>query len=171
MNLFHRLAWIEYPNEELDEGDINNELSYSKDAVAFYSNLFYSLDKDKIHSLTTSLSYNQSNYDIMLTHFYNNDFIAKNATTSFINTSFVHNYNEHNQWFFNYDYDLKQSFNHQWDVGWTHRQKCWGSKVSFGQERIPNVERSFKNNKIYFELTLNPFGGIAQNQEFSSQGR
>jgi LPS-assembly protein len=171
MNFFHRLAWIDYPNEELDEGDINNELSYRGEALTFYSNLFYSLDKDKIHSLTTSLSYNQSNYDIMLTHFYNNDFIVRNATTSFINTSFVHNYNEHNQWFFNYDYDLKQDFNHQWDVGWTHRQKCWGSKVSFGQERIPNVERSFRNNKIYFELTLNPFGGIAQNQEFSSQGR
>jgi LPS-assembly protein len=171
MNLFHRLAWIEYPNEEFDEGDINNEISYNKDAVSFYSNLFYSLDKDKIHSLTTSLSYNQSNYDIMLTHFYNDDFIVENATTSFINTSFVHNYNEHNQWFFNYDYDLKQDFNHQWDIGWSHRQKCWGAKVSFGQERIPNVERSFKNNKIYFELTLNPFGGIAQNQEFSSQGR
>ena len=171
MNFFHRLAWVEYPNEELDQGDINNEISYQRESLTFYSNLFYSLDKDKIHSLTTSLSYNQSNYDIMLTHFYNNDFIVKNATTSFINTSLVHNYNEHNQWFFNYDYDLKQNFNHQWDVGWTHRQKCWGSKVSFGQERIPNIERSFKNNKIYFELTLNPFGGIAQNQEFSSQGR
>jgi LPS-assembly protein len=171
MNFFHRLAWVEYPNEELDQGDINNEISYQRESLTFYSNLFYSLDKDKIHSLTTSLSYNQSNYDIMLTHFYNNDFIVKNATTSFINTSLVYNYNEHNQWFFNYDYDLKQNFNHQWDVGWTHRQKCWGSKVSFGQERIPNIERSFKNNKIYFELTLNPFGGIAQNQEFSSQGR
>jgi len=171
LNVFHRLAWVEYPNEELDRGDMNNEISYHKDSLSFYSNIFYSLDKDKIHSLTTSLSYNQSNYDIMLTHFYNNDLLVKNATTSFINTSFVHNYNEHNQWFFDYDYDLKQGFNHQWDVGWTHRQKCWGSKVSFGQERIPNVERSFKNNKIYFELTLNPFGGIAQNQEFSSQGR
>jgi len=170
MTLSHRLAWIEYPNEELDRGDINNEISYSKNSLDFYSNLFYSLDKDKIHSLTTSLSYNQSNYDIMLTHFYNNDFIFENET-SFINTSFIHNYNEHNQWFFNYDYDLQKGFNNQWDIGWSHRQKCWGSKISFGQERIPNIEHSFKNNKIYFELTLNPFGGIAQNQEFSSQGR
>jgi len=171
MNLFHRLAWVEYPNEELDKGDINNEISYRGESLDFYSNLFYSLDKDKIHSLTTSLSYNQSNYDIILTHFYNNDFLVKNRTTSFINSSFVHNYNKHNQWFFNYDFDLKQDFNHYWDIGWSHRQKCWGSKVSFGQERIPNVESSFRNNKIYFELTLNPFGGIAQNQEFSSQGR
>jgi LPS-assembly protein len=171
MNLFHRLAWIEYPNEILDQGDINNELSYSGENLTLYSNLFYSLDRDKIHSLTTSLSYNQSNYDIMLTHFYNNDFVVNNEKTSFINSSLIHNYNQHNQWFFNYDYDLKQQFNHQWNVGWTHRQKCWGAKLSIGQERIPNVESSFKNNMLYLELNLNPFGGIAHNQEFSSQGR
>jgi len=171
MTLSHQLAWIEYPKEELSQGDINNEFSYKGESIQLYSNLFYSLNRDKIHSLTTSLSYNQSNYDIMLTHFYNNDFIVKDEITSFISTSFVHNYNEHNQWFFTYGYDLEQSFNHQWNLGFTHRQKCWGAKVSFGQERIPNVEKSFTNNMVYFELTLNPFGGIAKNQEFSSQGR
>jgi hypothetical protein len=107
----------------------------------------------------------------MLTHFYNNDFIINNEKTSFINTSLVHNYNKHNQWFVNHDYDLEQNFNHQWSVGWSHRQKCWGAKLSIGQERIPNVESSFRNNMLYLELNLNPFGGIAQNQEFSSQGR
>ena len=171
MNFFHRLAWVEYPQEVFDEGDINNEFSYNKENLNIYSNLFYSLDKDKIHSLTTSLSYNQSNYDIMLTHFYNNDFVVNNEKTSFINTSLVHNYNRHNQWFFNYDYDLEKKFNHQWNIGWSHKQKCWGAQISIGQERIPNVDSSFKNNMLYLELNLNPFGGIAQNQEFSSQGR
>jgi len=171
MTLFHRLAWIEYPHQLFDKGDLNNEFSYDKNNFNFYSNLFYSLDNNEIHSLTTSLSYNQSNYDIMLTYFYNNDFIVENEKTSFINTSLVHNYNRHNRWFLNYDYDLEQQFNHQWNIGWTHRQKCWGAKISLGQERIPNIESSFKNNMIYFELNLNPFGGIAQNQEFSSQGR
>lgn len=171
LNFFHRLSWIEYPNETLDKGDINNEFSYNGESFGVYSNFFYSLDKDKIHSLTTTLSYNQSNYDIILTHFYNNDFIDKNRVTSFIHSSFVNNYNRYNQWFFDYDYDLKQDFNHKWELGWSHRQKCWGAKLSFGQESIPNIEESFKNNKIYFELTLNPFGGIEQNQEFSSKGR
>jgi len=171
MRFSHQLAWVEYPQEASTRGDINNEISYQGVNFDLYSNLFYSLNRDKIHSLTTSLSYNQSNYDIMLTHFYNNDFILKNEITSFISTSLVHRYNRHNQWFFTYAYDLEQKFNHQWDLGLTHKQKCWGAKVSFGQERIPNVERSFKNNMVYFELTLNPFGGISQNQEFSLQGR
>jgi LPS-assembly protein len=170
MSFSHQLAWVDYPDERLSRGDINNEFYYKGESLNLYSNLFYSLNRDKIDSLTTSLSYNQSNYDIMLTHFYNSD-LVENELTSFISTSFVHKYNEHNQWFFTYGYDLKQEFNHQWNLGLTHRQKCWGAKLSFGQERIPNVERSFKNNRIYFELTLNPFGGIAKNQEFSSQGR
>ena len=171
MNLFHRLAWIEYPNEVLDRGDINNEMAYTGDAFYIYSNLFYSLDKERIHSLTTSLSYNQSNYDIMLTHFYNNDFTLNSNKTSFVNTSLIHNYNGHNRWFVNYDYDLEKQFNHQWNLGWIHKQKCWGAQFSIGQERIPNLNSSFKNNMLYLELNLNPFGGIAQNQEFSSQGR
>ncbi len=170
MNLFNRVALVEYPKENLDKGDINNEFSYKQSDFEIYSNLFYSLDKDKIHSLTNSLTYNQRNYDIILTHFYNNDFIEKDKATSFISGSFIHNYNNNNQWFFDYDYDLKQNFNHQWDIGWSHRKKCWSAKLSLGQERIPNIVDNFRNNIIFFELRLNPFGGISQNQEFSSQG-
>lgn len=173
MNLFHRLAWIKFPNEHLNQqGDINNELGYTSEHINLYSNLFYSLDEAQIHSSTSSLSYNQNNYDIMVTHFYNYDFMVNKEKTSFINTSFIHNYNKHNQWFVNYDYDLEKSFNHQWHIGWTHRQKCWGAKVSLGQERIPNIDDSFTNTMLYFELNLNPLGGISQNieQEFSSQG-
>jgi LPS-assembly protein len=173
MNLYHRFAWIYFPKEEFNRGDINSELSYEGENLTLYSNLFYSLDKDKIHSLTTSLGYNQSNYDIMLTHFYNYDFVVDQEKTSFINTAFTQNYNKNNQWFFNYDYDLEKSFNHQWFVGWSHKQKCWGAKLTIGQERIPNLDGTFRNNMLYFELNLNPLGGISQSieQKFSSQGR
>lgn len=172
MNFFHRLAWIEYPNQMVAQRDLNNEFSYDTDILHFYSNLFYSLKENKIHSFTNSVSYNQSNYDIMLTHFYNYDFILNEKRTSFLTTGLTHNYNQHNQWFMNYDYDLEKSFNHQWNIGWAHKQKCWGARVSIGQERIPNLNDSFKNTLLYFELNLNPLGGISQNieQEFSSQG-
>ncbi len=173
MNFYHRLAWIHFPEEKLNRGDVNSEFSYDGENLNLYSNLFYSLDKDEIHSLTTSLGYNQSNYDIMLTHFYNYDFEVEQEKTSFINASFIHNYNKHNQWFFNYDYDLEKSFNHQWYIGWAHKQKCWGAKLSIGQERIPNLDGMFRNNMLYFELNLNPLGGISQSieQKFSSQGK
>ena len=173
MNLFHRLAFAQFPKDKLSKGDVNNEFGYTVDNLNLYSNLFYSLDKSTLRSLTSSVSYNQSNYDIMLTHFYNNDFLLDNEKTSFINAEFRHRYNKHNQWFAAVDYDLSQNFNHQWNIGWVHRQKCWGATLSIGQEQIPNVDSSFKNNMLYFELNLNPLGGIAQSveQEFSSQGR
>ncbi|CAA6819831.1 MAG: LPS-assembly protein LptD [uncultured Sulfurovum sp.] len=173
MNLFHRVALVRFPQENLSKGDVNNELGYSKEHLNLYSNLFYSLDRSMLRSLTSSLSYNQSNYDIMLTHFYNNNFSVNSEKTNFINTELVHNYNKHNQWFTAADYDLSQKFNHQWQVGWRHQQKCWAASISIGQEQIPNVDSSFKNNMLYFELNLNPLGGISQSveQEFSSQGR
>ena len=173
MNLFHRLALVRFPNDALSKGDFNNEFGYTNENLNLYSNLFYSLDKRKMRSVTSSLTYNQSNYDIMLTHFYNNDFLLNNKKTSFISTEFRHNYNKHNQWFTSGDYDLVQNFNNQWHVGWTHRQKCWAASISIGQEQIPNVDSSFTNNMLYFELNLNPIGGIAQNieQEFSSKGK
>ncbi len=173
MNLFHRFAFVRFPNGEFAEGDINNEFGYTVDSLNLYSNLFYSLDRSSVRSLTSSITYNQSNYDIMLTHFYNNDFLLDNEKTSFINAEFRHRYNKHNQWFAAGDYDMSQQFNHQWNIGWVHQQKCWGATLSIGQEQIPNVSSSFQNNMLYFELNLNPLGGIAQSveQEFSSQGR
>ena len=173
VNLFHRLAFIQFPKELLSQGEVNNEFGYTAENLSLYSNGYYSLDRQELRSLTSSLSYKQSNYDIMLTHFYNNDASLNNEKSSFINAGVRHQYSDHNQWFANVDYDLAQQFSHQWQIGWEHRQKCWSAKLSLGQERIPNVERSFLNNMLYFELNLNPLGGIAQSveQEFSSQGR
>ena len=172
MNFFHRVALTRYPHSELAQGDLNNEVGYTNENLNLYSNLFYSLDKDQVHSLTTSVSYTKSDYDIMMTHFYNYDLILDREQTSFLHTSFTHTYNQHNQWYVNTDYDLKNNFNHKWNIGWIHKQKCWGAKLSFGQERIPNIDRSFRNNMIYFELSLNPIGSISKNieKEFTREG-
>ena len=172
LNLFHRMGMISYPHSDLPQGDINNEFAYTQGYFNFYSNLFYSLDKNKLHSLTTSISYTKSDYDIMMTHFYNYDLILDKEATSFLHTSVTHTINQHNQWYANTDLDLSNSFNHQWNIGWSHRQKCWGAKLSFGQEQIPNVDTSFRNTALYFEIALNPLGAISRNieQDFSRQG-
>ncbi len=173
MNLFQRLAFIKFPqSNSFKKGNINSEIGYTKDSLNFYSNIFYSLDQNELASATTSVTYNQSNYDIMLTHFYNNGFLLNGEQTNFVNGTFYYNLNKSHQWFINGDYDLSQNFNHQWHLGWEHRQKCWGIKLSVGQEVIPNFNTSFRNNIAFFELRLNPIGGISQSieEEFSSQG-
>ncbi len=168
MNFFHRLAFVRFPENRFNRGDINSEFGYTMEHLDLYSNLFYSLDRSTIRSLTSSFTYNQSNYDIMLTHFYNDDFFFNNKKTSFINAEVRHRYSKYNQWFAMVDYDIFQKFNNQWQLGWVHRQKCWGTTLSIGQEQIPNVNSSFQNNMLYFELNLNPFGGIAQSVEQES---
>ena len=172
MTLFHKIGYSSYPQREESKGDIDNEMGYENDRFSLYSNLIYAWNEEKIRSLTSSVRYNQSNYDIMLTHFYNHDFLFNNKKTSFLNGSIVYKKNQESNLFFDMDYDLKQKFNHQWKLGWSHKKKCWSAKVSIGQEVIPNVEESFRNTVLYFELNLNPIGGIQQNIEesFSSQG-
>jgi len=172
LTLFHRLAVTDYADSSLPQGDLNNEFSYHGNNINLYSNLFYSLDKNRLHSLTTSVAYTKNDYDIILTHFYNNDILLNQDTTSFIHASLQHNYNKHNQWYVKSDFDLENSFTHQWEVGWTHKQKCWSATVNFGQEQVPNVGSSFKNTTLFFELSLNPLGSISKNIEndFSGQG-
>ncbi len=172
LNIFHRMGFINYPHSDLPQGDLNNEFGYNKDNFNFYSNLFYSLDKKKLHSLTTTVGYTKSDYDIMMTHFYNYDLILDKKATSFLHTSLTHTLNQHNQWYASTDLDLSNSFTHQWSIGWAHKQKCWGAKLSFAQERIPNVDKSFKNTSLYFEISLNPLGSISKNieKDFSRQG-
>jgi len=172
MNFSQKLTYTTYPKRDESKGDLTHELGYSRDNLNLYSNLTYAWNEKQIRSLTSSLRYNQSNYDIMLTHFYNHDFLFDSKETSFLDIGLVHRYSDKNSWFFNIDYDLEQDFNHQWKLGWTHKQKCWGAKISVGQEIIPNREDSFRNTAFYFELNLHPFGGIKQNyeQDFSTQG-
>jgi LPS-assembly protein len=173
MNLFHRIAYTRFRDVLLEKGDINNEMGYTANNFNLYSNLFYSLDKERIHSLTTSANYNQSDYAIMLTHFYNYDLISDRPETSFLNTSLTYTYNQHNQWIAGAGYDLEQNFNHQWNIGWFHRQKCWGTQLTFGQEQIPNFDSSFRNTMAYFQVTLNPIGAISRGieKDFAPQGQ
>ncbi|MCK4442760.1 MAG: LPS-assembly protein LptD [Sulfurovaceae bacterium] len=172
MRFFHSLGYTQYPNRLKSKGDMINEIGYSDNNFNFYNNLKYAWNEQEIHSMTSSLGYNQSNYDIMLTHFYNNDFLFNNKKSSFVQAQFDLHYQDKNSWFANIDYDLEKGYNHQWSIGLKHKQKCWSGRVSIGQEVVPNIDNSFRNTALSFELNLNPIGGIRQSIEddFSSQG-
>jgi LPS-assembly protein len=172
MSLFHRFGYTSYPQRVESRGDFNNEMGYNGETISLYSNLTYAWNEKQIRSLISSIGYNQNNYDIMLIHFYNNDFLYDNKKTSFLQSEFAHKYSDKNSWFVNFDYDIEQLYNHQWKFGWSHKQKCWSARVSIGQEVVPNVDNSFRNTSLYLELNLNPIGGIEQNieEDFSSQG-
>lgn len=171
MNIFHKLGYTTYPDRVESQGDMINEMGYQRSDIGLYSNLVYSWDVEELRSLTSQFRYNQSNYDIMLTHFYNNDFLFDDKKTSFIDTQLSYRYNDKESWFGSIDYDMDRNFNHKWALGWRHSQSCWSAVVSVGQETIPNRDDSFRNTALYFELNLNPLGGIQQNIEndFSSQ--
>jgi hypothetical protein len=89
-----------------------------------------------------------------------------------LQSRFNYHLNSKDSWVSRFDYNLEQGYNHEWNLGWIHRQKCWSGKISIGQEIVPNRDSSFKNTALYLELNLYPIGGIKQNfeEDFSSQG-
>jgi len=170
MNLFHTLGYSYYPKRDESRGDIISEVGYKSNHLSLYNNFKYAWNEKKMHSITSSIGYNQNNYDIMLTHFYNNDFLFNDKETSFIQAKVDLDYHNKNSWFASIDYDLEQGYNHQWSIGLKHTQRCWSGKIRVGQEVIPNIDSSFRNTALYFELNLNPIGGIQQSieEDFSS---
>jgi len=172
MNLFHTLGYSYYPNRDESKGDIISEVGYKSDRLSLYNNFRYAWNEKKMHSITSSIGYNQNNYDIMLTHFYNNDFLFNDKKTSFVQAKVDLHYRNKNSWFASIDYDLEQGYNHQWDIGLIHKQECWSGAIKIGQEVVPNIDDSIRNTVLYFELNLNPIGGIQQSieEDFSSQG-
>jgi len=171
-NFSHSFWYSHYPKREKSQGDIINEIEYKRGNINIYNNLKYALEERELHSLTTSLTYNKSNYDIMLTHFYNNDLLFNNKKTSFLQSRVDYKIDKEDTYIVKFDYNLEKGYNHEWSLGWQHRQKCWSGKVSIGQEIVPNRDSSFKNTALYVELNLYPIGGIKQNfeEDFSSQG-
>jgi len=168
----HSLEYSYYPKRDKSQGDIVNELEYKKGSINLYNSLKYAPEEQELRSLTTSLIYNKSNYDIMLMHFYNNDLLFNNKKTSFFQTRVAYTLNNKDIYTARFDYNLEQGYSHEWNVGWKHKQKCWSGKISIGQEIVPNRDSSFKNTALYLELNLYPIGGIKQNfeEDFSSQG-
>ena len=171
-NFSHSLEYNYYPKRAKSQGDIVNSIEYKIDSINIYNSLKFAPEENELRSLTTSLTYNKPNYDIMLTHFYNNDFLFNDKKSSFLQSRFSYYLNSRDSWVSKFDYNLEQGYNHEWSLGWIHKQKCWSGKISIGQEIVPNRDSSFKNTALYLELNLYPIGGIKQNfeEDFSSQG-
>ncbi len=164
-SFFQRFGYVTFPSRQENNSEMYNEFLYSDEFKRIYNNIVYSPQENEIRSITTSGGYKIDNYDIMLTHFLNNDTLSGANQGSFIDGRVNYKLDEKDSFYANADYDTKNNFNHKWDLGYTHNEKCWSSKISIGQETIPNLEKPFRNSRLYFELNFYPLGGIKQNIE------
>jgi len=164
-SFFQRLGYLSFPARQGSNSELYNELGYMDDEKKFYNNVVYSPKDNEIKSITTSGGYKIENYDIMLTHFLNNDTLSGANQGSFIDAKIDYKLDNKNSLYANADYDVANKFNHKWDLGYTHKQQCWGGKIAIGQETIPNLTKPFVNSRLYFELNFYPLGGIKQNIE------
>jgi len=151
----HSLSYSHYPQRDRSQGDIINEVEYSYNSLSLFSNLKYAIEEGELRSLITSLIYNKPNYDIMLTHFYNNDLLFNNKKTNFMQSRLDYRVSSKDSYIAQFDYNLEHGYNHEWSLGWSHKQRCWSGKISIGQEIVPNRDNSFKNTSYILEFKSN----------------
>jgi LPS-assembly protein len=80
-------------------------------------------------------------------------------------------YSEIFTWYGSYTYDLREETSKEWKAGLLIDRKCWNFKVVFEQEITPVLQEdgggSIRENKIYFQFNLVPFGGVGSGRSAS----
>ena len=147
--IFHKFN-VDF-NKKFDLTNMLNNIEFSKKKFKFFNRTIYNKDSFNLFSLgfdyknkniTTSLIDTiRTSKDFKIS---NNFIIIKNSV----------DYSKNKTIYFKYDFDLKNKFNHIWDISWEYKKNCISFKLGFGEERIPNKINYFINKNIHFNFKL-----------------
>jgi len=167
--LYHRISQPIYlEKSEHNYGDIENELRMKFwNNYEVYSNIFYSYYQHNITSKSSYIKYNDTVYDIMLTHFYKK--INKSVVSDFFTVSAQVESKLGNDLFVSFAYDNIDRVLLKSEVGVHLFRGCWDFLLKIKSEKRPILTsigaESINNFSIYFQINLFPLGGISQSFE------
>lgn len=167
--LYHRMIQPIFYDKDYKYGDLENEIGLKINKNIYITNdLFYSHEYSDISSLTTSISYKDELYQIMLSHFYKNSF-ERDDDSNYITFDISRYLSKKYKLFGKIDYDFKDEYVREWSLGWRFSKKCWNYTLSYKEEIRPILtsagSSSIKNKIIYFKIELIPLGGIEHSFE------
>ncbi len=163
--LTHRLSQS-YLFDEYDYkyGDLLNELIYKfSDRLSLTNNLTYSHKNKEVSELQTGVTYKDPLYTFSLLHTYKHgrDVGDSNLITANISTTYFSKYN----YFANIDYDIKNGYTQNWELGIIMKKKCWDYRISYKEHTTPILtssgSNSYKRRGIYLTVNFTPIGGIS----------
>ncbi len=144
-------------------GDLLNELIYKfSDNLNITNNLTYSHKNSQISEFQTGVQYKNNMYKANLLHTYKHgpDKGDSNIISIGLSTNYFSKYN----YFTNIDYDLKNSYTQNWELGVTMRKKCWNYRISYKEHITPILTSSGSNSVtrrgIYLTINFTPIGGV-----------
>jgi len=171
--LYHRVIQPIFYDNDYKYGDLENEIGLRINKNIYLTNdLFYSHEFNTFSSITTSISYKDELYKVILSHYYKNS-VGKNDDSNYITLDITRYLSEKYKLFGKIDYDFKDEYVRKWEFGWIFNKKCWNYKFSYSEDIRPILtsagSSSIKNKAIYFKIELVPLGGIEHSFEQRTQ--
>jgi LPS-assembly protein len=160
--LIHSLKQPYYfESEEYIYAPLENRIDISLPFGMSLSNeLQYSHRKNSIVKSLTYTSYADDKYKLRLSHTYNeneeNNYFSLNIESKILNHSSI---------FAEFQYDIEDSFTKAWNIGFSHKKRCWDYRVVYKEDITPKLASSGKASAvdkkgIYLLFNLYPLGGV-----------
>jgi len=160
-----------YPENDSRWNLLSQELRLHYGHYDFSSRLDYSVYHHTLSQFSNTLSYSDEDFGFKVEHTRKESSLYENGDDAWENSLDQHEISlsaryhasELLTWYGGYTFDLKEDRSKDWQAGVLIDRKCWNFKVVFEQEITPVLtnegEGSIRENKIYFQFNLVPFGG------------
>jgi LPS-assembly protein len=167
-----------YPEDDSKWNLLSQEFHLRYGHYRFSSRIDYSIYRHSLSQFTNTFSYSDETLGFRLEHtrresslYESGDGWGDSLDQNELSVEARYRASDIFTWYGGYTYDFKEEAAKDWHIGTLIDRKCWNFKVVFEQEITPvltkNGEGSIRENKVYFQFNLVPFGGVGSAQKAS----
>jgi len=161
-----------YPEDDSKWNLLRQEFHLQYGNYHFDSRVDYSIYQKSLAQLSNSFSYADETYGLKIEHTRKESSLYEEASRDWqssldeneIRLDGRYRYSDTFTWYGSYTYDLKEDSSKEWEAGVLVGRKCWNLQFLFAQKITPVLQRdgggSIRENKVYFQFNLVPFGGV-----------
>jgi LPS-assembly protein len=168
-----------YPEDDSRWNLLTQEFHLIYGNYRFSSRLDYSIEHNTFAQFSNSFSYSDETFGLKLEHTRRESSLYENTPRNWddsldqneVSIAARYRSSEMLTWYGGYTYDFKENTSKNWQAGLLVDRKCWNFTVVFEQEVTPVLTNggggSIRENKVYFQLNLVPFGGVGSDKKAS----
>ncbi len=158
-----------FPENDSRWNSLRQELNLRYADYSFNLRFDYSLKDHTVSELSAALAYSGDRLGVQLDYTRKEyDDLTHLLAQNDLSLSLRYRYNDEWTWYGGYSYDFKENRSKNWELGFTFDRKCWNMTLVFKQELTPILTRtgrgSIRNNAVYFQFNLVPFGGVGSRE-------
>lgn len=151
-------------------GDLENNIKvYFSNQLSYSNIIFYSYEFSRFSKIQNSLNYTNDTYSTSITHTYENSvgrlYLNRvNTKTNFLTISASTNFYRNYTFFGSINYDFKDNFFKNWQIGFKKEKKCWDVSIVYSQNITPQLtsygNTSINKQGVYILFNLYPIGSV-----------